>query len=401
MTSMNTSTRPDTRLRQEFKKELQGYYQMNGEKNGSPIEGTIYPPDITPNDQVALQGRVDDLSDFLAKKDGIVFRPTPDFGQGRIEDRATVAAQTSGWVKASGKVALMAATNLIANPAIRAMVHEGLKGCEAEFFTAPSSKSGMFHPADEINEGGLALHTARVVQMGEHLGEYFGLDAREKDTLRAGLVLHDSVKGGDPWQGYSNEHGELAGKFISSLNGPEDAKATAAQIATNHMAVWRQKNDGTPNPAVPDNKMDMIASLADYLAARDNLYVDVPGVDKSIKPISTPEDRMKPQTYTGTTKNRSKEFPRGMEVTMDKEDLHILINGTTYTGKINHPEITDGYLSYGGFHSQKEGKNELDGISVKANFWLLTGAKGGKIVLTKGTEMADYFVRPPQTPSAN
>ena len=44
-----------TRLRLEFQKELQGYYQMHGEKNGCPIEGTIYPPDIKPNDEVALQ----------------------------------------------------------------------------------------------------------------------------------------------------------------------------------------------------------------------------------------------------------------------------------------------------------------------------------------------------------
>ncbi|MBX3169101.1 MAG: hypothetical protein KF760_16965 [Candidatus Eremiobacteraeota bacterium] len=378
-------------LRQEFKKELQGYYQLNGQKNGSPIEGTIYPPDITPNDQVALEKRVDELSSFLASKEGINFRPTPEFGKGRVEDRAQVAASASGWVKASSRVALQTATSMIGNPAIQAMVNEGLKGCEAEFFTAPSSKSGMFHPADEINEGGLALHTARVVQMGEHLGEFFGLNASEKDNLRAGLVLHDSVKGGDPWAGYSNEHGELAGQFIASLNGPADAKAVAAQIATNHMALWRQKNDGTPNPAVPDNKMDMIASLSDYLAARDNIYVDVPGVDKSIAPISTPEDRMKPQVYSGTTKNRSKEFPRGMEITMDKEDLHVVINGKTYTGKINDPEIKDGYLSYGGF----EGK-ELEGMSVKANFWLLTGAKGGKVVLGKGAETAEYFVRPPQ-----
>jgi HD superfamily phosphodiesterase len=276
------------------------------------------------------------------------------------------------------------------------MVQQGLKECDKEFFTAPSSKSGMFHPADEINEGGLALHSSRVVQMGEYLGEYFGLDAREKDTLRAGLVLHDSVKGGDPWKGYSNEHGELASKFISSLDGPDDARTTAAQIANNHMAVWRQKVDGTPNPAVPDNKMDMITSLADYLAARDNLYVDVPGVDKSVKPTSTAEERMLPHTYTGTTNNRNKEFPRGMEVTTNKEELHIVINGNTYVGKINDPEIKDGFLSYGGFESKTEGKNELDGMSVKANFWLLTGAKGGQIVLGKGAETAEYFVRPPQ-----
>jgi hypothetical protein len=392
---MNSISNNSTRVQAEFKKELEGYYQLHGKKNGCPIEGTIYPPDIAPNDEVALEARVEDLSGFLAKKGTIAFRPTPDFGHGRVEDRAEVAAATSGWVSASGRVALDTATNMIMDPAIRAMVQQGLKGCDKEFFTAPSSKSGMFHPADEINDGGLALHSARVVQMGEYLGEYFGLDTREKDTLRAGLVLHDSIKGGAPWTGYANEHGELAGKYISSLDGPADVKATAAQIANNHMAFWRQKGDGTPNPSVPDNKMDMIASLADYLAARDNLYLDVPGVDKSAKPIITAEDRMVPHTYTGTTKNRNPEFPRGMEATMTKEELHIVVNGNTYVGKINDPEIKDGFLSYGGFESKTEGKQELDGMSVKANFWLLTGAKGGKIVLGKGTDSAEYFVRPP------
>lgn len=396
---MNTSS-VSHRLRQEFQKELHGYYQMHGEKNGSPLEGTIYPPDITPNDEVALEKRVDDLALFLSKKDDLNLRPTPEFGHGRIEDRAKVAAAASGWVEACGKVALQTATELIGNPAIRAMVHQGLKDVNPEFYTAPSSKSGMFHPADEINKGGLALHTARVVQMGEYLGEFFGLDANEKDMMRAGLVLHDSVKGGVPWTGYANEHGELAGEFIKTLDGPQEAKGVAAQIATNHMALWRQKADGTPNPAVPNNKMDMIASLADYLAARDNIYLDVPGLDKSIKPTSTPEERMKPQSYTGTTKNRSKAFPRGMEVTMEKEDIHVTINGTKYTGKISEPEIKDGYLTYGNLKSETEGKNELDGMSLKANFWLLTGAKGGKVVLTKGEEEADYFVRPPQASRA-
>ena len=120
------SSSPAQRLRQEFKKELSGYYQLNGEKNGCPIEGTIYPPDIAPNDKVALEQRVEDLSAFLAQKDGITFRPTPEFGQGRIEDRAIVASQASGWVKASGRAALQAATNMIGNPAIQAMVHQGL-----------------------------------------------------------------------------------------------------------------------------------------------------------------------------------------------------------------------------------------------------------------------------------
>lgn len=384
------------RLRLEFQKELQGYYQMHGEKNGCPIEGTIYPPDIKPNDEVALQQRVDSLSDFLSQKEAIKLRPTPDFGNGRIQDRAEVAAAASGWVEACGKVALQAATDLIMDPAIKAMVHEGLKTCDKDFYTAPSSKSGMFHPADEINEGGLALHTARVVQMGEYLGEYFGLEGREKDVLRAGLILHDSVKGGEPWKGYANDHGELAGKLIMGLEGPEDAKKGAAQIASNHMALWRQTADGKPNPAVPDNKMDMITSLADYLAARDNIYLDVPGTDKSIKPTITAEERMVPYSYTGTTKFPPKGFPRGLDVTMDKESIHLTVDGKKYIGHINEPNIQDAFVSYGDFELQGKGKNEMEDLNLKANFWLMTGAGGGKVVLAKGNEQAQYFVKPPK-----
>jgi hypothetical protein len=95
---MNSISNNSALVKAEFKKELTGYYQLNGEKNGSPIEGTIYPPDIAPNDEVALQARVDDLSSFLANKGGITYRATPEFGHGRIEDRAEVAALTSGWV---------------------------------------------------------------------------------------------------------------------------------------------------------------------------------------------------------------------------------------------------------------------------------------------------------------
>jgi hypothetical protein len=230
--------------------------------------------------------------------------------------------------------------------------------------------------------------------MGEHLGEFFGLNAREKDTLRAGLILHDSVKGGAPWKGYANDHGELAGQMIRGLNGPVDVKEVAGKIADNHMALWRQTPDGSPNPAVPDNKMDMIASLSDYLAARDNIYLDVPGMDKTIAPTTTAEERMVAHSYSGTTQNRSKAFPRGLEMTMHKEDLEVTVNGRKYTAKINQPEIEDAHVSYGGFEPRGIGKNELEGMTLKANFWLMTGAKGGQVILQKGDQEAMYFVRP-------
>lgn len=399
---MNAMT-PQTKLRQQFRKELHSYYQMHGEKNGSPFEGTIYPPDI--KDDVKLQKRVDDLSDFLSKKEGITLRHTPEIGNGRIQDRAQVAVDASGWVKATGKIALQAAVDSIVDPAIRLMTQQGLDNTDDQFFTAPSSNSGFFHPADEINEGGLALHTARVVAMGDHLSEFFGLSEREQDIMKAGLILHDTKKNGDPWKGrYKEEHGELAGKAIEQLDGPEDAKAGAAQIASNHMALWRKLDDGrrTENPALPDNKMDMIGSLADYLAARDDIYLDPKGVDKNFEPTTTMEERLTPNMLSGVVAREHKgpvpsSFPRGMKTKFENETLTLTINGKSYTGHANgNMDHETALVEFDNWSSEEGGKDDLKGFKVEANFWLMTGSRGGRVKLTKGEKSVPYAVYKPK-----
>jgi hypothetical protein len=155
---MNSISNNNTRVQAEFKKELSGYYQQKGEKNGCPQEGTIYPPDIAPNDEVALQNRVEDPSSFLAKK------------------------------------------------------------------------------------GGLALHTSRAAQMSEYQDKYFGLDAREEDTLGAGLLLTDSVKDDEPWNGCSKEQAEMARKFITSL---DSGFSTAGFTVLEHRWITNPKNQSS------------------------------------------------------------------------------------------------------------------------------------------------------------
>jgi hypothetical protein len=406
------AVKPQNQLRLQFQKELHTYYQMHGEKNHGAInkesqekaaekgersdlvvDGVIYPPDIKAGDEVALQERVDGLSDYLAGQDGITYRQTPELGQGRVQDRAKVAAQASGWVKASGKVALQAATDLIQDPSIRAMVHHGLEEVHEDFFTAASSASGFFHPADEINEGGLALHTARVTRMTGLLSDYFGLNEAEKDAALAGAILHDGVKGGNPWERYANDHGELAGDLIQGLDGPEDAKKIASQMASNHMAFWRKTANNEPNPSIPDNKYDMIMSLADYLAARDDIYLDVPGAIKGAKPIDTAESHMTPNTYAGVQRNRVSGIPRGLKATFEAESVSVEINGKKYSGTINDPEVKDMFMSYGKLKPEFEGgRNEMEGIDFEAKFWLIKDRKAGQVRLTKGDKQAEMWI---------
>ena len=72
----------------------------------------------------------------------------------------------------------------------------------------------------------------------------------------------------------------------------------------------------------------------------------------------------------------------------------MTFDGKTYTGTINDPEIEDALVSYGDFKSEDENDNSMAGVEVKANFWLLTGAGGGKVFLKKGEKESSYFVRP-------
>ena len=209
----------------------------------------------------------------------------------------------------------------------------------------------------------------------------------------AGAILHDGVKGGDPWERYANDHGELAGNLIAGLDGPKEAKQIASQMASNHMAFWRKTADNAPNPAIPDNKYDMIMSLADYLAARDDIYVDVPGVIKDAKPIDTAESHMTPNTYAGVQRNRVAGIPRGLKATFEAESVSVEINGKKYSGNISEPEIKDAFMGYGELKPDFEGgTNEMEGINFEAKFWLIKDRKAGQVRLTKGDKQTEMWI---------
>ncbi len=262
-------------LKTDLKNELNRYHKIDGLKNGSPGDSVQLAPGIS--NETELKAQIESLSDFLATKGDLEFRP-PDQGVERSVHRKQVAESASSWVKASVKPMIDVALEGIMDPSLRALAKAGLEATPAEFFQAPSSSSGRFHPADEINDGGLVLHTCRNVVMAEHLGDFFGVTSKERDLLKTALVLHDTWKGGDPWNGYAQDHGDLAAARIAQLpgGGTEDGK-TVQRLVANHMAQWNKLEDKTADPRVPADKLEQIISYADYLGSRDNVYVTVPG----------------------------------------------------------------------------------------------------------------------------
>lgn len=271
-------------IKLDVSRELTRYHQLDGKKNGSKLDGVQFSP-VVAQDEKALRKEIDDLSSFLSTRENITFRPSPICDPVRGDFRADLAAKSKKYVESSAKLMLEQATDTIVDPTIKAMVKEGLKSVPKAFFTEPSSSTGKWHPADEINEGGLVLHTCRVVGMAQNLADYYKLDQHEKDVVTGALILHDACKGGfESWpQGaYAPDHGDVAARMISTLkNGNSLVGKELQRLAGNHMAQWSVKADGTPDPRKPADKLEQIVSYADYVASRDNIYLVPKGYDAS------------------------------------------------------------------------------------------------------------------------
>lgn len=276
-------------LAADLKDSLVRYHQLEGTKNGSRTEGVQFNP-AAPKTEAGLEKHLGEIAEYIAKQDNVEFRPSPNFEPYRGEFRGDLTKKSAAYVQSSAKQMLEQATAMIGDPALKALVQQGLKTAPELFFTAPSSSTGKYHPADEINDGGLVLHTARVVTMAQHLADFYGVSKQERDILTAGLILHDTRKGGDAnWrtlQDYAPDHGDVAANAISHLKGANTEKGKeVVRLAANHMAQWTQivdpnakpgangKAKSTSDPRPPADKLEQIVSYADYLASQDNVYV--------------------------------------------------------------------------------------------------------------------------------
>lgn len=260
-------------LADDMKESLRRYHQLDDLKNGSQQDGVQMNP-LCGQSEKALRKHMDEVTAYIAKQKNVEFRPSPSYEPYRGEFREDLAKRSARYVESSAKQMLEHATNLIADPAIKALVKTCLKTIPKEFYSEPSSSTGKFHPADEINKGGLVLHTCRVVAMAQHLADFYEISQKERDILTAGLILHDSCKGGEPWEVYAKDHGEVAAAHIAKTKGGNNEVGKEIQrVAFRHMAQWSQTADGKRTPYVPETKLDQIVSYADYLAAQDNVYV--------------------------------------------------------------------------------------------------------------------------------
>lgn len=169
--------------------------------------------------------------------------------------------------------------NFIKNEKMRESCAKVLEKVNDEFFVAPASSTGKYHPTYALGDGGLYRHTRAAVNIAADLlslkifDDYNELD---KDTIICALILHDTCKSGIDWNNrYTvHEHPILVEKLIRDTLDEEDNGEFAARVApliASHMGQWtttRWSKVVLPEPA---DELQSFVHMCDYLASRKYL----------------------------------------------------------------------------------------------------------------------------------
>ncbi|HEY9724483.1 MAG TPA: HD domain-containing protein [Oscillatoriaceae cyanobacterium] len=260
-----------TDLKSDFANALTKYHRLDGMWDGSGLKGVQYPPvpGVTAGDEASLKRFIAKLADFLAKEPSITWKPVPA-GTARKVFRKQVAQQAAADVKAHARSEFAAMVDALSDPNEKQFVSEAVSHAQPEFFTAPSSSSGTYHPADEINVGGLLTHSVRDMVVGGWLADYFHLSAQQKDVIQGSLLIHDIQKGGIPWGTYDDAHGPDGANWLEQFEPGNGQEAVESDLLVrDHMAQWNR-----PTPTPPETLDEQIVSYADYLGSLDDVYVD-------------------------------------------------------------------------------------------------------------------------------
>lgn len=172
---------------------------------------------------------------------------------------------------------------LIHSAEIKEIVINTLLCVDPMFFKAPASSSGKYHAADECEEGGLILHTKRVVKCANFLAQdpdYYKDMRRNNfmpyDGLIAAAILHDCVKGGKPWGDHTaNNHPQLAAALVTEINGITPITMAISRTIKTHMGFkWGERTWGDPINA-PETLCQKLLHKADMLASRKWISIDI------------------------------------------------------------------------------------------------------------------------------
>ena len=157
---------------------------------------------------------------------------------------------------------------------IRKFVYEALAKVSDDFWTAPTSSSGRYHPPESnVEPTGLLVHIVKALEIADGLFSYYGVTRQiSKDIVNAALLLHDCYKGGptEKWDSMDPAHGKYATQFFKDIELDEYIKAEILECIDTHMSRWARPLKSSMAGYTP-TKLQRIVSLSDFIASRKKI----------------------------------------------------------------------------------------------------------------------------------
>ncbi|MBN2380230.1 HD domain-containing protein [candidate division WOR-3 bacterium] len=168
----------------------------------------------------------------------------------------------------------------IQDASIKKFVSKSLKKVPDYFWHVPASASGRFHPLDTLGDGGLVLHTKRVVYLASEIAKVFKIEGEKLDVLRAAAILHDSFKNGVKDEGHTEEDHPLIVRYQLKELADETAFFEEIMNAIEcHQGLWG------PQPLrMPKSPLEWALHIADFVASRTAVYLYFSGYSPEVPP---------------------------------------------------------------------------------------------------------------------
>ena len=175
--------------------------------------------------------------------------------------------------------------DMIRCPDIRKFVYNILKKAPPYFYTAASSSSGKYHPAQSNGEGGLVRHTKATAYFAHEFCACYGLTGRSADHAVAAAILHDICKYGLPGgQHTTKTHDKESADFVMALGkaylntseagvfGPDELVEICKGIAF-HMGTWtiHDRKKAFPGDYSP---LEACVHMADMASSRKEVSLN-------------------------------------------------------------------------------------------------------------------------------
>lgn len=161
--------------------------------------------------------------------------------------------------------------NLIKSESIRKFTEDMLGKLPEYFFEIQASSTGKYHPTFAQGEQGLVRHTICAINIAYDLvnrNDMFASCKQYSDHIVSALMLHDGCKSGRIKQQYTqHDHPIQVCNLIKENYNDKDSELICSLISS-HMGQWSTGRGSSVILPKPQNVLQSVVHLADYLASR-------------------------------------------------------------------------------------------------------------------------------------